>query len=155
MGDDEEIVVVTFKVGGKDPAIDLVNFVEKGYDWVIDADTSAGEMEDGDYIVFVEMQRTPRVPKQIIELLADMEPLTDNKIADYRLQYHKTGVESAVTEDALSKMIPRTPKEYLEKVSKDTDELNKLKMQAGVNIKTKAPKNDYTESIRTAAGILR
>ena len=49
MGNDEDMVVVSFKVGGKDPAIDLVNFIEKGYDWVVDADTSAGEMEDGDY----------------------------------------------------------------------------------------------------------
>ena len=57
MGNDEDMVVLSFKVGGKEPAIDLVNFIEKSYDWVIDADTSSGEMEDGDYIVFVEMER--------------------------------------------------------------------------------------------------
>ena len=51
MGDDADMVVLSFKVGGKEPAVDLVNFIEKGFDFIIDADTSAGEMEDGDYIV--------------------------------------------------------------------------------------------------------
>ena len=52
MGTDENIVVATIKVLGKEPAKDLENFIEKGYDWIIDAETSAGEISDGKYIVF-------------------------------------------------------------------------------------------------------
>jgi hypothetical protein len=33
-------------------------------------------------------------------------------------------------------------------------ELDKLKAVAGVKVDTKAPKNEYTESLRIAAGIL-
>ena len=58
MGSDEEIVVVSFTLQGKEPALDLVNFVEKSYEWVADADVSSGEVFDGSYIVFVEIERT-------------------------------------------------------------------------------------------------
>ena len=154
MGNDEDMVVVSFKVGGKDPAMDLVNFIEKGYDWVVDADTSAGEMDDGDYIVFVEMERTPRVPEQIIEMLDDMKHLTENVMEEWRVRYHKDTQDHDCTLEDLKSMIPATPEDYLKRVSKDTEALDKLKSQAGVKVTTKAPKNDFTESIRIAAGIL-
>lgn len=154
MGNDEDMVVVSFKVGGKDPAMDLVNFIEKGYDWVVDADTSAGEMEDGDYAVFVEMERTPKVPAQIMELLEDMVSLTENEIPAWRVRYHKSHQDHECSEESLRALIPETPKKYLETVSKDKEELDKLKVASGVKVDTKAPKNDYTESLRVAAGII-
>lgn len=154
MGNDEEMVVVSFKVGGKDPATDLVNFIEKGYDWVVDADTSAGEMDDGDYIVFLELERTPHVAEHIMELLVDLEELTGNAIEDWRIKYHKSLEGHSATLEDLQKCIPSTPREYIERVSKDRDALNKLKAAAGVKIDDKAPDNDFTESIRIAAGIL-
>lgn len=154
MGNDEDMVVLSFKVGGKDPAIDLVNFIEKGYDWIIDADTSAGEMDDGDYVVFVEMERTPRVPAQIMEMLNDLVGLTENEIPAWRVKYHKTGTDHGCDLDTLKSIIPATPGDYIKKVSKDTEELDKLKAASGVKVNTKAPKNDYTESLRAAAGIL-
>ena len=152
MGNDEDMVVVSFKVGGKEPAQDLVNFIEKGYDWVVDADTSAGEMDDGDYIVFVEMERTPSVPDQIMELLTDMVELCDNEVEGWRVRYHKDSRDHTV--ESLNSLIPKSPKEYLTKVSQDTEALDKLKAASGVRVDTKAPKNDYTESLRIAAGIL-
>jgi len=154
MGNDEEMVVVSFKVGGKEPAVDLVNFIEKGYDWVVDADTSAGEMEDGDYIVFVEIERTHRVPMQILEMLEDMVRLTDNLIEQYRCRYHKETTDHECTVESLKSIIPLTPKDYLLKVGKDKEALDKLKSSAGVQIDTRAPDNKYTESLRIAAGIL-
>ena len=154
MGNDEDMVVLSFKVGGKEPAIDLVNFIEKSYNWVIDADTSSGEMEDGDYIVFVEMERNPKAAKQIMEMLEDLVNLTENDVDNYRLRYHKNGHDHECTLENLQKLIPRSPKEYLEMVSHDREALDKLKAQAGVTVDTKAPKNKFTESLKVAAGIL-
>jgi hypothetical protein len=85
MGKDEDVVVVSFKVAGREPALDLVNFIEKGYDWVIDADTSPGEVNKGKYLVFVEMNRRMRVPERIIEMLGDLETLTGFKLKDWKL----------------------------------------------------------------------
>lgn len=154
MGNDEDIAVISFKIGGKEPAVDLVNFIEKGYDWVIDADTSAGEMEDGDYIVFVEIERTPKIPAQIIEMIEDMVGLTDNPTEQYRVRYHKSTEDYECNLDTLRAIIPLTPKDYLTRVSKDQEQLDKLKAEAGVKIESRAPKNSYTDSIRVAAGIL-
>lgn len=154
MGNDEDMVVVSFKVGGKDPAIDLVNFIEKGYDWIVDADTSAGEMDDGDYIVFVEMERNPQIPDHIMEILEDLVGLTETEVGHWRVRYHKNGADHECNRDTLKSLIPATPEEYVKKVSKDTEELDKLKAAAGVKVDTKAPKNSYTESLRAAAGIL-
>jgi hypothetical protein len=72
MGRDEDIIVLSFKLTGREPAEDLVSFVEKGYDWVIDADVSSGEMGDGDYIVFVECDRTPDAAENIMEMMKDI-----------------------------------------------------------------------------------
>ena len=154
MGNDEDIVVISFKVGGKDPAIDLVNFIEKGYDWVIDSDTSAGEMDDGDYIVFVEIERNNRVPKQIMELIHDMVNLTGNEVESWRVRYYKNPRDHKLDEEDLRSMIPATPEEYVKRVSKDKDELDKLRAASGVEVTTKAPKNEYTESLKIAAGIM-
>ena len=76
MGDDADVCVVSFKVAGKEPASDLVGFVEKGYDFVLDADVSSGEKEGGDYLVFLELQRSKELPGQIIKIMEDLKNLT-------------------------------------------------------------------------------
>jgi hypothetical protein len=40
MGTDADVCVISFKVAGKEPSADLVSFIEKGYDFVLDADVS-------------------------------------------------------------------------------------------------------------------
>ena len=72
LGDDDEICVISFKVNGKEPAQDLVNFIEKGYDWVVDADVSSGEMDDGDYIVFLEINRDRELPENVMDMMEDI-----------------------------------------------------------------------------------
>jgi hypothetical protein len=154
LGSDEDIAVVSFKVGGKEPAIDLVNFIEKAYDWIIDADTSAGEMDDGDYIVFVEIERSAMIPMQIIEMLGDLVNLTGTEIESYRVSYHNDPKEYPCTVKTLRKLIPATPEKYKDRIAKNNNELNNLKLAAGVKINQPTNKNDYTESLKIAAGIL-
>ena len=86
MGTDDEVVVLTFNVGGKAPATDLVNFLEKGYEWVIDADVSSGEMNDGSYLVFVEIGRAPAIIDDIIEMFTDLENLTGHTNDDWQFE---------------------------------------------------------------------
>jgi hypothetical protein len=159
LGEDEDVVVVSFKVKGKDPAQDLVGFIEKGYDWVIDADVSSGEMDDGDYIVFVECDRTPKIAKQIYGMMEDVMNLTEQTIKDWRVRYYKGDKDHELSEESLAELIPSTPEAYRKKFhvkdneEKSDKELDKLKAAAGVKVKTKAPKNEFTESLRIAAGI--
>ena len=150
LGRDEDVVVISLKVTGKEPAVDIVNFVEKGYEWVIDADVSSGEMDDGDYIVFIECDREPTVASNVMSLMHDLMNLTEQDISEWRVRY-RNGREHELTEKNLHDMIPKTPSEYRQQFGHQ--EIDKLKATAGVKVNTKAPKNDMTESLRIAAGI--
>ncbi len=153
MGDDADVCVLSFKVSGKEPSLDLVSFIEKSYDYVLDADVSSGEKEGGDYLVFVELDRTSELPKQIIEMMGDLMNLTEQEIEDWRVRYRKSTTEFDLTEENLKSTIPLTPEEYAQKYNKEQEELDALKAAAGIEVTTKAPKNEYTESLRVAAGI--
>ena len=153
LGDDSDVVVVSFKVDTKEPANDLVSFIEKGYDWVLDADLSSGEMDDGSYIVFVELDRDESAPDNIMALMDDLMNVTDQAIADWRVRYYKAHKETTLSLEALHDLIPLTPEDY-ERAYGNGD-IDALKTAAGVEVDTKAPKNDYTESLRNLAGILR
>jgi hypothetical protein len=152
LGKDSDVVVLSFKVTGKEPAVDLVNFIEKGYDWVIDADVSSGELDDGDYLVFVECDRDQNVPEQIVSLIDDLENITDIPPKDWYVRYKNTGVKEPLTHDAVKSLVPLSAQDYQQRFS--DQEIDKLKAAAGVPVTTKAPKNDFTESLRIAAGIL-
>ena len=45
MGEDEDIIVLSFFVRDRQAAKDLVSWFEKGYDFVLDADMSPGEIK--------------------------------------------------------------------------------------------------------------
>ena len=164
MGTDEDVCVISFKVSGKEPSTDLVSFIEKGYDFVLDADVSSGEKEGGDYLVFVELERTDKLPEQIVEIMDDIMNLTEQNLEDWRVRYYKSTVDNELTKESLANIIPLTPEEYDAKYGKDdedvvdtetdiTKDLDAMKSAAGVPVTTSAPVNDFTESLRVAAGI--
>lgn len=153
IGSDEEIVVISFQVDSKEPALDLVSFVEKSYEWVVDADTSSGEISDGSYIVFVETERTPEVAENILRLFEDLENLTDIKHDEWQIEYYKPQKHVNLDLESLQAAIPTSPEEYRMLYKNKKDDIDKLKAAAGVEVNTKAPKNDFTESLRVMAGI--
>lgn len=104
IGDDEEIIVLSFTVDSEDPAKDLENFIEMGYSFVLDADTSIGEMEDGTYKVFVEIERNQNAIKYILKLLDGISKLTD--IDTMRFRYFKSFTSYAATEENLTNVVP-------------------------------------------------
>jgi len=153
IGKDEEIVVLTFKVQGKNPALDLVTFIEKSYDWVLDADSSSGELEDGNYLVFVEADREESLVENIMQMFEDVSHLTDIKINEWILAYHKPHKSKIVSPEAIKNIIPLTPEAYEQRIRERRNEIDNLKIAAGINVETRASKNDFTESLRIAAGI--
>jgi len=165
MGTDEDVCVVSFKVAGKEPSADLVSFIEKGYGFVLDADVSSGEKEGGDYLVFVELERSEKLPEQIMSIINDLMNLTKQKIEDWRVRYYKSTSDNDLSEEVLADIIPLTSEEYDAKYGEEDEEvdtvepeditkdLDAMKSAAGLNIDTVAPKNEYTESLRVAAGL--
>ena len=152
MGKDEDVVVISFKVTGREPAADLVNFVEKGYSWVIDADISAGELDDGDFIVFVECDREPQLAQNVITMMEDIMRLTDQDLSDWRLLVRSSPEEHQLTTENIQLLIPLTTQDYLRRYGNKA--LDEMRVAAGVTVNTKAPKNNHTDSIKTLAGLI-
>jgi hypothetical protein len=172
MGDDSDIIVLSFKVDGKEPALDLMNFIERGYEWVLDADVSSGELDDGEYLVFAEIERNPAAAEHIVGLLDDMMNLTDQKLSEWKFQYRKSANEHDITEEEILAMVPSSPVEYERKYGKDEGEaevdlanpdseedakvasmIGAMQESARIRTAKTAPKNAWTESLRVAAGL--
>lgn len=110
MGDDQDIVVLSFTVESQKPAQDLVTFMENGYDFVLDADHSPGELSDGKYKVFVEIERNRRIHEQILELLGGLKNLCE--IEDFKFRYHKSFDSIEANAENLNETIPKTKEDY-------------------------------------------
>jgi hypothetical protein len=121
MGEDSDVIVLGFRVREKDPAIDMMEFIEKGYNFILDADMSAGEENDGQYQVFVEIQRTPELKTQLKELLGGVGQLCDCR--EWKFRYQKTPTSFDFNEDNITEAIPMTKEDYERKVMeiKNTD----------------------------------
>lgn len=109
MGEDRDVCVVSFKTKDRSPAKDLMEFIEKGYHFVLDADVSSGEDNSGEYSVFVEISRTPKLAEQIKELAYGVRKLTG--IDEFKFKYYKENQMQEVTEENLKK-IPPTSEAY-------------------------------------------
>jgi len=114
MGEDRDVVVLGFRVTEKNPAADLMEFLERGYQFILDADMSSGEEHDGHYQVFVEIERTPNLPGQLEDLLRGVGQLTD--INEWRFRYQKSPKSIEYTKETIKEHVPLTAKEYEQKV---------------------------------------
>lgn len=110
IGDDESVIVVSFTVDREDPAKDLENFIEMGFNWVLDADVSPGETDDGTFKVFVELERSKKAPQHILELLDGVERLTG--MSDMRYRYFKSFKSKNASLENLTNDIPTDRKSY-------------------------------------------
>jgi len=133
MGKDSEIVTLAFTVKSEAAGNDLVDWFERGYDWVLDAQVSEGEVKPGQYLVFVEMNRRTSVPKRIIELLDDLETLTALPVKDWTVIVDDE--EYSPEEDVLKQVITISPHDYRETEEVEEEEINEMRERAGLDVK--------------------
>jgi hypothetical protein len=114
MGNDKDVVVLSFTVESKDPADDLVNFIEKGYQFVLDADVTPGELSNGKYKVFVELQRDSHVAEHISDLLYGVKKLTG--LDEFKFRYYKSFDSKDAVREMLEEVIPNDPNTYEESI---------------------------------------
>lgn len=110
MGEDRDVCVLSFYVKDRAPANDLMEFIEKGYHFVLDSDVSSGENDKGEYHVFVELDRSGKLAENIRELTYGIKKLTG--IEDFKFKYHKKSGEHEVSEETLKSVIPQSPRDY-------------------------------------------
>ena len=110
MGDDQNIVTLSFSLADKAAAEDLSNFLEKGYSFILDSDVTAGEQSDGTYKVFVELERNRQAPEQISEIMTGLKELAGKD--DFKFRYYKNFRSHPATLDNLQEMVPTDPDNY-------------------------------------------
>lgn len=151
MGDDDDIIVLSFFVRDPQAAKDLMSWFEKGYDFVLDADKSPGEIKPNRYLVYVEIRRRSSAGAQVEELLNDLNTLTEYDDSSAWTMHYK-GKEIPFSRDAFDSLVPLSPKAYREKYEKD---LNEVRVAAGLPVVSNYDKKDRAlQSIQSAAGIL-
>jgi hypothetical protein len=110
VGRDEDIVVLSFSVDQEDPAKDLENFFEMGYNFVLDADCTPGELDDGSYRVYVELERGRNSAEQVFELIEGVKKITG--LEDMRFRYFKSFKSEPATLENLTAAIPKDKEAY-------------------------------------------
>lgn len=155
MGNDSDIIVLGFIVNGKEPARDLMSFIERGYDWVLDADISSGELDDGQYFVFVEFERSIEAPENINALVEDILNLTEQDIDEWTFEYRKDKRDKKISVNELANSMPLTPNAYRANFGSEEEDaaLDAMQESARIPMNKQAPKNAWTESLRVAAGL--
>jgi hypothetical protein len=151
MGDDDDIIVVSFFVRNESVAKDLMSWFEKGYDFVLDADRSPGEIKPGRYLVYVEIRRRSTAGDHVEQLLDDLNTLTEFEDSSAWTMHYR-GKESPFSRDTFDATVPLTPRAYRERYEKD---LNEVRTAAGLPVVTTYNKRDRAlQAIQSAAGII-
>lgn len=151
MGKDSDIVTLTFTVNSKLAAEDLVNWLERGYDFVLDASVSDGEINPGKWLVFVEMERRSKVPNRICTILTDLETLTGTKLSEYKVDIE--GDEVAADEDSIRERMILNPNEYHTEKEDEEEKLNEFRQLAGLETKANYNEDEYIKNIKMMAGL--
>lgn len=151
MGDDDDIIVLSFFVRDPQAAKDLMNWFEKGYDFVLDADKSPGEIKPNRYLVYVEIRRRSTAGGHVETLLNDLNTLTEFEDSSAWTMHYKNK-EIPFSRDTFDATVPLTPKAYRDKYEKD---LNEVRIAAGMPVVTTYdPKDRELQAIQSAAGII-
>jgi hypothetical protein len=149
MGDDDDIIVLSFFVRDLSAAKDLVGWFEKGYDFVLDADRSPGEIKPSRYLVYLEIRRRRSAPQHVQTLLDDLGTLTEFSPEEWIIKYN--GKDHEWSEKTFSELVPLTPDDYR---ATHEEDLNDVRTAAGLEpkkIHEKLP--DDVKSLQSMAGI--
>ena len=120
MGEDSDIVVLGFTVKDKMPATDLMEFIETGYPFVLDADMSTGEEFGGFYQVFAEIERTDKIGEQIEDLLNGVGQLCN--INDWKFTYQKSTKNYDFTVENITEQVPLNRQDYETKILEEKNQ---------------------------------
>lgn len=148
MGDDDDIIVASFFVRSQQAARDLMNWFEKGYDWVMDSDVSPGEIRSGRYLVYIEMRRRTSAGARLMDAVQDLETLTELEVSDWMMHYGDQTVP--FTQESFDRLVPLSPKQYRARKERD---LNEMRAAAGLATVPVFERDRDIRQLQSAAGI--
>jgi hypothetical protein len=94
MGEDKDVCVISFIAKERSPARDMMEFIEKGYNFVLDSDVSAGE----------------DLAENIHELVSGITKLTGDM--NWKFKYYKNNNVYEFAKDKINSIVPKNSSEY-------------------------------------------
>jgi hypothetical protein len=153
MGKDCDIITLAFIIRNEKAGEDLVAWFERGYNFVLDAQVSEGELSPGKYLIFVEMARRLAAPKRIIEILDDLTTLTDIPLKEWKIKIDDK--EYPAEEEKIEPMMILSPHIYREKNPEEEEEADgaEIEKDSGEIAKADIEKEEELNEMRKAAGL--
>lgn len=140
LGNDQDVCVLKFETTDKAVAKDMVSFIESGYKFILDADYTPSKNKNGNFDIFVEVQRDEKLPENIITLSRDIEQVTG--ILPWQFSFYKDDITHRLTQENLQNQIPTTPNEYEFLTDEKVDEdIGKFFESSNINNITRKGKN--------------
>jgi hypothetical protein len=149
MGSDEDIIVLSFFITNEQASKDLMKWFETGYDFVIDSDRSPGEIKPNRYLVYVEIRRRSSAGEYVQQLLDDLSTLTEFEPKDWAMVYDEK--TTPYSKEEFERLVPLSPKEYKRQHDED---LNEMRVAAGLPTKTYYEQDQELQALQSAAGLL-
>jgi hypothetical protein len=138
MGDDADVIVVSFYLRNSQAADDLVVWLEKGYDFILDADRSPGEIKPNRYLVYAEFRRSPEFVKNFNQVMTELPNLTAIDADKFKIHVGKKFYP--YSKKAVADTVILTPAAY----NRDKEgDINEIREAAGL-----APKPIYRRVAR-------
>lgn len=148
LGEDDDIITLTFIIKSKEAADDLVTWLERGYEFVLDAEVSPGEVERGKFYVFAELNRRPSSPRKIMDILSDLNTLTGIEGTDWSIKINRK--KYPASKENIEQHIPLTANQYNKK---NESELNEWREIAGIKTISTYSDDEDIKEIKRQAGI--
>lgn len=109
LGEDRDVVVIAIPVKEESAAHDLGDFIERGPFDVWDVDVSPAPGADGNYVVFVELERSHLMWGVLKDMLEHIERITSNPLESITFTCPKHERPQELTEDAFKNCILQSP----------------------------------------------
>lgn len=126
--DDKRVIVVGFFVFDQDPAYDLSGFIDSSTDKILDTEVSPAPTPEGYYITFVEILRNKEFTKVLLQLLGEIENLSD--ITAWQMQVPHQAEPIDISTETINEYIILDPNDIEDSVDVNTSNIKKKKKNA-------------------------
>ena len=148
MGEDDDVCVASFYITDENAAKDLVSWFEKGYDFILDADRSPGEIKPNKYLVYVEMRRRSNLANNLSQIIEDLQTLTDIEPQDWTFTHKRDTQE--FNEANFNRIIATSPKAY--RLDQELA-LNEYRERAGLKTVSTYENDEAIQQLKNKAGL--
>jgi hypothetical protein len=150
LGRDDKNCVISFAVDDRLAANDLVDFLERGYEFVLDASVSNSEVSNGRYLVFMEIRRLTSLFDHVEKVLKDLSAASGFKLKQWQFKFMKDKQYQPMTRYNFESAVPLTAKNYRKRY---VDPINDMKTVAGLPVTTPPVQDADLKQLQNLAGI--